>query len=613
MKTINSFRNKPHKSIVIRSSIALLILLSASSFYTQYLAYKFGYNTALGNPLYNKFYNPVAGFVWYYKYHQHYSATFYNAYVLTGFLLGLIVLFSFVVIIQKERSLRFIKDLHGSASFASFSEIQQMGIIQDDANNNGIIIGGYQDKNFKYYLQSNSPDHAIMIAPPRSGKGVGVVIPTALTWKESMICMDLKGELWQLTAGARNAKGQAVLKFAPGSREDNCHYNPLSEIRLGNEYAIADAQNLATIIIDPDGKGLDGYDGHWKKKARSLISATILHVLYLDKHATMTTLAYFISTNIDQHLAEMKDNTHHAGTRDKFIYAAADSLINTPDRERGSIISTAEAFFEIYKDPVVERNTNQSDFRILDLMDNDNPVSLYICVEPKDMIRLTPILRILMTQIILGLTESLEFIQGEQIRRKHKLLVLWDEFTAIGKLPMFEKQLAYMPQYGIKALLIVQDISQLLNAYGKDESILSTCNIKMALAPSKMDTAELLSRMTGITTVKKEAITRSGGTMSIRLKNVSISTQEVQRPLMTPDEILKLRSAVKDKDGRILEPGDMLIFISGYSPIFGSQILYFEDPEFEQQTRIAPPYHSTVLSIPDENLEHKNQEGETHI
>lgn len=609
----NSFRSQPRKSIVIRLLIALLILLAVSSFYTQYLAYKFGYNATLGNPLYNKVYNPVAGFVWYYKYHQYYSITFYNAYVLAGFLFGLLVFFTFIIIIHRERSLKFIKDLHGSAAFATPHEIHQMGIIQEDDNNNGIIIGGYQTGNYKYYLQSNSPDHAIMIAPPRSGKGVGVVIPTALTWNESMICMDLKGELWQLTAGARKAKGQAVLKFAPGSHGENCHYNPLSEIRLGSEYAIADAQNLATIIIDPDGKGLDGSDGHWKKKARSLIAAAILHVLYLDKDANMTTLAYFISISIDKHLNEMRDNTHHVGSRDKFIHAAADSLLNTPDRERGSIISTAEAFFEIYKDPIVERNTRQSDFRIIDLMNNETPVTLYICVEPKDMIRLTPLLRILMTQIILGLTESLEFIQGEQIRRKHKLLVLWDEFVAIGKLPMFEKQLAYMPQYGIKALLIVQDISQLLNTYGRDESILSTCNIKMALAPNKMDTAELLSRMTGITTVKKEAITRSGGTMSIRLKNVSISTQEVQRPLMTADEILKLKSAVKDKEGRILEPGDMLIFVAGHSPIFGSQILYFEDPEFDQQTRISPPYNSTVLSIPDKNFEYRNTEGETNI
>jgi len=201
--------------------------------------------------------------------------------------------------------LRFISDLHGSAKFATFKEIKQMGIIQDDDNDNGIIIGGYQNGNFKYYLQSNSPDHAIMIAPPRSGKGVGVVIPTALTWAESMICIDLKGELWQLTAGARKAKGQSVLKFAPGSCEDNCHYNPLSEIRIHTDYAVSDAQNLATIIIDPEGKGLDGYDGHWKKKGRALISAAILHVLYKDDAANMTTLAYFISTDIDDHLEEM--------------------------------------------------------------------------------------------------------------------------------------------------------------------------------------------------------------------------------------------------------------------------------------------------------------------
>jgi len=411
-----------------------------------------------------------------------------------------------------------------------------------------------------------------------------------------MICMDLKGELWELTSGARKAKGQRVLKFAPGSIKDNCQYNPLSEVRGNTRYAISDAQNLATIIIDPEGKGLDGYDGHWKKKARSIISGAILHLLYLDENTNMTQLSYFLSSSIDQHLIEMRDNTHQNGARDEFVFAAADSLINTPDRERGSIISTAEAFFEIYKDPIVQQNTTRSDFKIRDLMDNDSPVSLYVSVEPRDLIRLTPLLRILMTQIILGLTENMEFdSEGEQVRRNHKLLLLWDEFTAIGRLEMFEKQLAYMPGYGIKALLIVQDISQLHNTYGRTESILSTCNIKMALAPSKMDTAELLSRMTGITTVQKEAVTKSGGINSPSLKHVSISTQEIQRPLMTADEILKLKSALKDKDGRILEPGEMLIFIAGHSPIYGTQILYFEDPEFNQQTKISPPLNSDEL------------------
>ena len=152
-----------------------------------------------------------------------------------------------------------------------------------------------------------------------------------------------------------------------------------------------------------------------------------------------------------------------------------------------------------------------------------------------------------------------------------------------------------MPGYGIKALIIIQDISQLHKIYGKDESVLSTCPIKMAFAPSKMDTAELLSRMTGITTVQKEAVTKSGTIHSPSLKHVSISSQEIQRPLMTADEILKLKSAVKDKDGRMLEPGEMLIFNAGHSPIFGTQILFFEDPEFNRQTQISPPLTSDIL------------------
>ena len=596
----NSFKNPKlynfKRLVLIRLWVAGLILIGIMCFYTQYLAYKFNFNTGLGAPIYKQFYNPVSGISWYLKYADFYPEIFHGAFVLSGFIGGLCVLIAFVYLVHSQRRLKFIKNLHGSAEWANFETIKKMGLLQEDDDNKGIIIGGYVNKGFKHYLQSNNPDHAIMIAPPRSGKGLSVVIPTALTWDESLICMDLKGELWELTAGARKAKKQKVLKFAPGSNQDNCQYNPLAEIRLNTDHAISDAQNLATIIVDPEGQGLEGRDGHWKKKARSLISAAILHLLYKNSESNLTDLAYFLSSNINEHLIEMQTNEHNAGNRDEFIYAAADSLINTPDRERGSVISTAEAFFEIYKDPIVQKNTRQSDFQIIDLMDHEQPVSLYISIEPKDLIRLTPLLRILMTQIILKLTESMQFSNGVQVKRKHKLLLLWDEFTAIGKLATFEKQLAYMPGYGIKALIIIQDISQLNNVYGKDESILSTCNIKMALAPAKVETAELLSRMTGITTVEKTAITRSGGVNAVSLKNVSISAQEVQRPLMTADEILKLKSAKKDKNGQVLESGDMLIFIAGNSPILGDQILYFQDPKFQRQTEIVPPLASDILS-----------------
>ena len=151
-------------------------------------------------------------------------------------------------------------------------------------------------------------------------------------------------------------------------------------------------------------------------------------------------MGYFLSADVIQHIEEMRENTHNNGARDDYIFAAADSVYNTPERERGSIISTAEAFFEIYKDPIVQKNTQVSDFKIRDLMNHESPVSLYISVEPRDLIRLTPLLRILITQIVLGLTDKMEFEKGEQVKARHKLLILWDEFVAIGRLELFEKQ-----------------------------------------------------------------------------------------------------------------------------------------------------------------------------
>lgn len=178
MVTTRSFKDPSiQKRIVIRLCVAIFIFSLLLIFFTQYLAYKFGYNEALGAPLYNNLYNPFKGLSWYFNFYGYYPDTFYAAFQLTGFLFGLMVLISFIVAIRLRRRLRVISDLHGSAEWASFKEIKGMGIIQEDDNDSGIIIGGYQTKRYKYYLQSNNPDHAIMIAPPRSGKGVGVVTP----------------------------------------------------------------------------------------------------------------------------------------------------------------------------------------------------------------------------------------------------------------------------------------------------------------------------------------------------------------------------------------------------------------------------------------------------
>jgi type IV secretion system protein VirD4 len=143
--------------------------------------------------------------------------------------------------------------------------------------------------------------------------------------------------------------------------------------------------------------------------------------------------------------------------------------------------------------------------------------------------------------------------------------------------------------------LITQDLSQLYAAYGKDESILSNCHIRIAYAPNKIETAELLSKMSGQTTILKTSISTSGKRFGAVLEQVSQSHQEVQRPLLTPDECMRLAGPKKDAQGQITEAGDMLIFAAGFAPIYGKQILYFKDPVFSVRSQVAAPTQSDRL------------------
>jgi type IV secretion system protein VirD4 len=273
------------------------------------------------------------------------------------------------------------------------------------------------------------------------------------------------------------------------------------------------------------------------------------------------------------------------------VAAAARDMLNRPEQERGSVLSSAMSYLSIYRDPLVRKNTARCDFRIRDLMDHQHPVSLYLVVRPADKDRLKPVMRLLINQIVRVLVrDELKFKNGNQVAaHAHRLLLMLDEFPSFGRLEVFQEALAYIAGYGIKAYLIMQDISQLYGAYGQDESILSNCHVRVAFAPNKVETAEWLSKMTGQTTVTVEEISTSGARFGAVLQNVSRSYQTVSRPLLTPDECMRLQGPVKDGHGQIQEPGDLLIFAAGHAPIYGTQMLYFTDPVFSQRAKAKAP------------------------
>jgi type IV secretory pathway TraG/TraD family ATPase VirD4 len=169
--------------------------------------------------------------------------------------------------------------LHGSAKWAKKNEIKEMSLFNDD----GVYVGAYKDpkKDKITYLRHNGPEHILTFAPTRSGKGVGLVLPTLLSWQESAFILDMKGENWALTSGWRSQyANNRCIRFDPSNPDSSLcdRFNPLEEIRVGTEYEVGDAQNLSLMLVDPLGKGLNDY---WSKTAFSLLTGVILYDVLL--------------------------------------------------------------------------------------------------------------------------------------------------------------------------------------------------------------------------------------------------------------------------------------------------------------------------------------------
>jgi type IV secretion system protein VirD4 len=307
---------------------------------------------------------------------------------------------------------------------------------------------------------------------------------------------------------------------------------------------------------------------------------------------------------IDGFYRDMLHNCWQDGEVHPTIAAASRDMTNRPEEERGSVLSTARSFLSLYRDPLVARNVSRSDFRILDLMNEARPMTLYLVVRAEDKDRMKPLMRLIINQLMrVLLRPEITYRQGRPVApHKHRLLLMLDEFPSYGRLDVFQEALAYIAGYGIKAYLIMQDIAQLWGAYGRDESIISNCHLRIAYAPNKIETADWLSRMAGTTTVVTENITNSGSRYSAVLANVSTTYHQIARALITPDEVMRLRSPVKTADDSIAEPGDMLIFAAGHAPILGTQSLYFRDPTFQNRARIAPPLSAAAGSFAPRSL-----------
>lgn len=567
------------------------------------------------------FYPFYYSIIWAYKAYNH-NQVIFNDILEKYMALFIILVFGLIVAARYKYNIinqqKINKRLHGSARWATYKDIERAGLF----SSNGVIVGAVEYKNKPKYLIHDGAEHILTYAPTRSGKGVGLIVPTLTTWKHSVIATDIKGELWSMTAGYRKKYlNNIVMKFEPAAI-DSVKWNPFDEIRVGTVDEVADAQSLALLIVDPQGKGLDGQDAHWKKTSYSLITGCILFLLEKksknESEANMRELDRLLS-DTSRPLTELWEEMKNS--KNEIVKQVGQDMLDKPENEGGSIISTAKTELSLYRDPVVAANTSFSNFKVRDLMNHDNPVTLYIVTQPKDIQRITPIFRLLINMIIrvnvsdftyqqdkpkeLKLYQKvIRIMQGKPIQEfasirgkgnyKHRLLMMLDEFPSLGKMDIVQTALAYCAGYGIKCYLITQDLAQLQDKYGKNEAITSNCHIQNAYAPNKVETAEYLSKQTGETTIVEEHINESDSGF-LGKKTHSKSIQYTKRALLTPDECMRLKGAEKDSNGMIEKAGEMLVFVAGYPAIKGIQPLYFKEPVWQARAAILPPDKSDLI------------------
>lgn len=605
-KAIGPQVRKKHHGKANKQLILLVVfsLLMSMQIGTQYVAYKLHFSDGLGIS-WHHIYFPWQSFWWDLQYH-HYYPDYFNASFGLMVMSGCVFLMLIVFAGKHFRKENVSEYLHGSARWANRQDLKDAGLI---GNEEGVYVGAYEDEKGEiHYLRHNGPEHILTYAPTRSGKGVGLVIPTLLSWKQSCVITDLKGELWALTAGWRQKHANnKVVRFEPATLKGSARWNPLDEIRVGTEYEVGDVQNLAILVVDPDGKGLET---HWQKTSQALLVGFILHAIYKLRNqgepATFPNIDRMLvdpNTNIADLLIEMTQYQHDDGKTHPVISASARDMIDRPEEEAGSVLSTLKSYLALYRDPVVAHNVSASDFCIKDLMHHHTPVSLYIVTQPNDKARLQPLVRVMLNMVVRLLADKMEFERVDGFIRtkktyKHRLLCMIDEFPSLGKLDILQESLAFVAGYGLKFYLICQDINQLKSrerGYGPDETITSNCHIQNAYPPNRIETAEHLSKLTGQTTIVKEHITTSGKRISTFLSQISKTMQEVSRPLLTIDECQRMPGPKKDTNGIITEAGDMVVYVAGFPAIYGKQPLYFKDPVFSARASVEAPEQSDIL------------------
>lgn len=575
-------------------AIAGLAIFTACAFLaTMMIAMKFDFHPALGKPIMTlegvKLYWPFDFFKWKDQFERPGSNDFGAA--------GVIIFMGFVF--GAAMAVHLLRDgggpksekveIVGDGGFAAPREIKAAGLIHDGF---GMVLGRMRSFFKDQLLVYRGEGHVLCFGGTRTGKGRGIVIPTCLWWPGSLVVLDPKGELaegdprlgFAGTAGHRSQFSH-VLRFAP-MRADSARFNPLFEVRK-NRNDVRDVQNIVDILTAQRSEGAD--NEFWRASSSTLLTGVILDVLYSAplEHKNLAEVRRRLS-RMQETAEEMRSRLHRrnentgAWETHPYVREAADSFLSMEERTQSNVRATAETYVAIFGDPLTAENTSTSDFRLADLMGNAHPVTLYIEFPTSDAAKSMPVLQMLITQIMRSLTESRTHDSlGRQ--KRHKVLLLLEEFQQLGRIPHFEQMLSLMAGYSIQVMMVCQTLNAIRSVYGQNNTILDNCDIITSFAAADPDTAKKISERAGEDYFRVAQPTRHMGQKFGEADRNSITIREERRSLLLPSDVMRLSD------------DQMLIFKMGIKPIRAQKVRYDEHPKLRllptpsqiEQTRLT--------------------------
>jgi type IV secretion system protein VirD4 len=593
---------------------------------TQRYAAFYGYAPWLGAPLFvlggTPVYQPVALFGWIFENsltEMMHTGSF--EYVSLPFFIGVAVAVMTLYGFGMRKSKNRVDGIHGTARWAEVSDLKKAGLLA----RSGIALAQLNDAKIRFLSDAqgntkitvkkisrpiiaggDAQPSALICLPSGGGKGIGPILSTLLPTKpdergrirgnagghlNSCIILDFKGENFSKTAAYRaKVLGHKIFRFDPTS-SFTIKYNPLADLRPG-VHLYDDARLLAETLLPEGqpGKSNEAED-YFRNQAIIMLTGSILHCLtsdYPDK--SLGGVLDFISSGVSEDddemmafLEDMKEATHIDDSTHQHIENAANLLLSKGPRELGSVIGTVSKGLSVFESDIVRENTSTSHFSLDDFLASNadkQPVSFYICVPYGRVGSLKGLIKVFFEFFIKRLTSD---VTEHGKKPLNDLLLLLDEFPLLGASTFMSDSMGILRGYGIRVMIVVQTLQQLITLYGQNHPFLDHCQVRMFGAPGDEKSAETISKLLGDASVWKESTSHSGSRFEAVNKNINVSGQEMRRPLMYPAEVNAM-----DKSEVIISP-------QGEPPYKAKKLAYFAHPEYAPRASLPAPTKTEQL------------------